>query len=314
MYGPFALDGSAHVVREEYDVRYSSVPDGDGSMWADPYVGGDDYDGDGRSDFAAASGYYRTEDVAVDLFFGGTETGEYTRIVGVSGGFPGRMPDLDGDGLADLWLANEDTDPGWLSGATLRSSDGAHVDDLVEGWYECSHGAENTPDLGYAIWRSVGDWDGDGSPDLVAASPEVNISSDTTSEIFFFTGVLRGEHTYEDASGRMDGGPSCAYPYHCNNALEVADFDGDGILDFATDAYEPDGRGNYLILYPGARGIPTFGTSYDESTLRWYSRGNTISPGDINGDGTPDILGEFVSGEVSALLGWPVPWDDPTWW
>lgn len=315
-YGPFSLSGEVHELTDDPDLVYQSEPSDVGTTWGYPYIGGVDFDGDGRSDFAVAPAWGDTEEVQTDIFFGGSVGEEYTRLVG-PGADPVKMPDLDGDGLVDLWLRSEDNpvDPGWISGANLRAADGAVSDDMLDGSWDGEYGASGVPAMAHALWRSVGDWNGDGHPEVAAASGVWNPADDLTAEILFFDGGnLGGRHTFEEAIGRLEGTSDCSVTRHCNDEFEVADVDGDGVLDIVSDGWETSTE-RYLFIYPGSRGIPNPGATYEDDTYRFYSNQEKLYPGDVDADGHDDLLGEFTGlGDVAALRGWAIPWDDPSVW
>jgi DNA-binding CsgD family transcriptional regulator len=139
---------------------------------------------------------------------------------------------------------------------------------------------------------AVGDFNGDGRPDLAlakAGSMEVSIM------------LGNGDGTFEPAASyTMKGSPK---------SIAVGDFNGDGKLDLAVIIAD---SGEISIMLGNGNG--TFQAAANHGT------GNSllaIAAGDFNGDGVPDLaVIDTKSNEVSVLLGngngtfrAPIKWD-----
>ncbi|MCY2993082.1 MAG: FG-GAP-like repeat-containing protein [Planctomycetota bacterium] len=175
--------------------------------------------------------------------------------------------DFDGDGRADLAVANKWSDTvgvllgqvgGTFAAAATYSSGGSHP-----------------------VSVAIGDVNGDGRADLAVA----NASTDTV-------GVLLGQasRTFGAAATYSSGGSG-------PTSVAIGDFDGDGRADLAV-ANEWSGTVGVLLGQVGG----TFGAA-----ATYSSGGNapqSVVIGDLNGDGRADLAAANVSSDtVGVLLG-----------
>ncbi len=126
---------------------------------------------------------------------------------------------------------------------------------------------------------AVGDFNGDGKPDLVVA----NVDSDTVSVL-----LGNGDGTFQTAQNFGAGrGP---------RSVAVGDFNGDGKLDLAVANFYSN---NVSVLLGNGDG--TF------QAARNFAVGNgpySVAVGDFNGDGVQDLaVANFNSNNVSVLPG-----------
>jgi hypothetical protein len=181
------------------------------------------------------------------------------------------VADLNGDGIPDLVTANDSSPVGGSVSVLLGNGDGS--------FQAAQTFAAGSKPLSVA----VGDFDGDGQPDLVVSNLTFAGQTDQLS-------LLRGngDGTFRDPvpldTGRL------------SEALAVADFNGDGILDLA--AANVTGHDVSILLGQGGGSFnlaPQFATGAGPAA---------VVSADFNGDGTPDLVTANTNGNsVSVLLG-----------
>jgi hypothetical protein len=225
-----------------------------------------DFNGDGFNDLAAVNSGSNT--VSVLLGNGdGTFKAAVVYAVGVD---PQSVAvgDFNNDGKADLAVANYGT----LTTAAPLSVLLGNGDGTFQTAVPYSAGFSDTS-------VAVGDFNGDGNPDLA-------VSSGGDSDVVVLLG--KGDGTFP----MVGGGVTDALP----NAVVVGDFNGDGILDLATTNLL---SGDVSILIGNGDGTFQPTTNY------------TISPapvalavGQFNGDGRSDLSAvDQYSAQVTMLLG-----------
>jgi len=201
-------------------------------------------------------------------------------FAGVNGPFPvGTMPvaiavaDVNGDGLADLIVANQGSDNISVllgnRGGSFSPASGSPFADGVAGEYGYQPAA-----------IAVGDFNGDGKPDLA-------IANRANRMVWLLFG---------DGTGAFTPAPNPYYAGAGSVAMVAADFNGDGHTDLAIANYA-DGT---VSVLPGdgagGFGLPVrigFGLGIP-----------AIAAGDFNGDGYADLaVADVTDGKVWILLG-----------
>lgn len=145
---------------------------------------------------------------------------------------------------------------------------------------------------GWQIYDAViaaGDVNGDGKPDLLARKPD--------GTLWFYAGTGTSGST---ADGGFGGGIQINSGWAVfDTVLGVGDMTGDGRADLI--ARKPDGS---LWLYPGTGNIANGGFSAPISLGGgWNIFDTIIAPGDVTGDGKPDILGRKPDGTLWLYAG-----------
>ena len=214
--------------------------------------------------------------------------------------------DLDGDLVPDLVVGAPDADlAGTDSGAVFVHSGagGALLLTLP--------GAGPADDFGWSV-AGAGDLDGDGVPDLLAGAHQ------DTDDIQGSGGNGAG---YVLAVSGVDGAPLRGWlgqslvdetnDFFGASVAGAGDLDGDGVGDLAVGEPWSDvegtptglfaGRGH---VFSGATGAALFSVagigvgSYD-----WTDVGRSVlSPGDLDGDGTPEVLVGAASGSLGGVM------------
>jgi hypothetical protein len=224
-----------------------------------------DFNGDGIPDLAVAN--FGSGTVSVLLGQGdGTFLPAQSYPAGVH---PSAVAvgDFNGDGNQDLAVANQGTYPSYNDSSVailLGKGDGTFLPAQ-------SYAAGVTPQS-----VAVGDFNGDGKPDLAVANEYSNVS------------VLlgKGDGTFL---------PAVNYPAGTQlGRVAVGDFNGDGKQDLAV----ANGSGVRVLLGNGDGSFQTTNASY-------VAGGGSVAVGDFNGDGWPDLAA--AAGNVSILL------NDATW-
>jgi hypothetical protein len=186
------------------------------------------------------------------------------------------VADFNGDGIPDLVMTFESG-----SGSTgpiqvlLGNGDGTFQPPL----------ATSVSNL-YPTSIAVGDFNGDGIPDLAVSSSYVNYNDQYEEYVIILLG--KGDGTFTTGTSFN----LTAEDFY----LAVADFNGDGNADLAILSYSTDD-----ILIVLGNGDGTFSESKTTPINTWLV---SMAIGDFNGDGIPDLaVTNYYDDNVSILLG-----------
>ena len=269
-----------------------AYPAGSGASY---FVVAGDFNGDGNLDLAVADQTSANSAVAILL---GNGDGTFQAPVSFSTGATSAaflaVGDFNEDGAADLAVANAGT--GDSVSILLGNGDGTFQTAVLY----ASGGI-------LASSVAVGDFNADGAPDLVVVNgcaTYTNLSSLTCSPSGSVAVLLgNGDGTFQPAATYGSGGSEADF-------VTVADFNGDGNLDLAVSNQGPSagGDGNGVVSLLLGNGDGTFQPAAAYGT--GGSLAVSVSAGDFNGDGQPDLAvvnqcptaGSCTNSLVGALL------------
>jgi hypothetical protein len=274
-------------------------------------------------DVVGLSGPSRAEDVALFVIVGTAERERFGTSIALA--------DADGDGCDDLVVGA----PGEGEGAVLErgcvyvflSRPGEPPPATAGGADAALHGEAAGDALGSALLAA--DVDGDGADDLVASAFWAGPPSRQGSGAVFVLRApsVRRARGLAGIAGLADAVLEGTSSGDALRGLAAADVDADGVTDLMAGAYLADGPGDdrpdagvvYVVPSAGlAAGVRATAVARASRAIHGACErgflGRTIACGDVDGDGTVDLLlpayaagGESkdvsVTGEAAVLFG-----------
>ncbi|GDZ92583.1 integrin alpha chain [Planktothrix agardhii CCAP 1459/11A] len=240
-----------------------------------------DFNGDGKPDLAVANNGSNTASILLNTTANGATTPTFaTKVDFTTGNAPQfvSIGDFNGDGKPDLAVAN--TNSSTVSILLNTTANGATTPTFAPK-------VDFTTDYG-PLSVSIGDLNGDGKPDLAVAK-----NGSSTASVLLNTTATRATTptfaTKVDFTTGTGSGP---------RSVSIGDINGDGKLDLATA--NGNNRTASILLNTTATGAttPTFATNVDFTT---GSRPCSVSIGDINGDGKPDLAVANYSSNTASI-------------
>jgi FG-GAP-like repeat/FG-GAP repeat len=224
---------------------------------------------------------------SVSVYLPGSTPGTFAPAMNVvTGGQPNQVVigDLNGDGNPDLVVADLSPEGNAIVLLQNAAAPGTFMKPV------------DLPTGNYTSGVAVGDLNGDGKPDIVAATYDSN-GNNGAVYIFFQNPATPGAFLAPVSY------PAGAQP----QAVKIADVNGDGLPDIVVANYGPgsDGTGmsGVTVLLQDAAHPGTFLAPVSYATPFGAV---DVAVADVNGDGRPDLvvasLGPAPTGAVSVLL------------
>jgi hypothetical protein len=224
---------------------------------------------------------------SVSVLLHDSSPGTFKPAVDVAtGGMPNQViaADLNGDGKPDLVLADMSNSGNVIVLMANPSSPGQFGTPL------------NLPTGKVTPSVAVGDLNGDGAPDIVAATSD---ASGNNGAVYVFM---------QDSANRGTFLPPVVYPAGAQpQSVKIADVNGDGLPDIVVANLGPGADGN------GSAGVSVLlqdsahhGAFLAPVTYTTPPAAIDVAVGDLNGDGKPDLvvasLQPVPTGSISVLL------------
>jgi hypothetical protein len=297
--GPTLEDGV------NYGSAVCSIGDLDGDGVPDMAVGARLADGEGAVfvQFMNADGTAKESVKISSNFNGGPEL--------QSGDLFGRsvasIGDLDGDGIAELVVGAEGDDTGHMfAGAAYVLF--LNRNGTVGNYQKIAYNTGGGPSLQVPNWfgkgiAPLGDLDGDGVNDMVVTASGDKVDGNTVGSAYvLFMNPDGTVKNYQRISHEIGGGPSLTTVVQFGYSItSLGDVDSDGITDIAVGSVGDDTggtrRGAVYVMF-----LNRDGTVKNYQKIASETGGGPIltdytdfgeavgSPGDLNGDGVPDLL------------------------
>ena len=229
-----------------------------------------DFNGDGIPDLAVI--LYEFD--AIEILLGNGD-GTFTDGMLIPGSSPYPSPqvaigDFNGDGIADIAML--DGSGGSEMSVYLGNGDGTFSSTPV-----------NSTISGNPVYFAVGDFNGDGTPDIAV--------------------TVEGTDQVSILLGNGDGTFTATSTVHCGTeaaAITAADFNADGKLDLAVGFSSASVSGDGVTVLTG-NGDGTFNSPPSVQTVN-TNHATSIQVADFNGDGFPDVVLTDQDTNIVAFL------------
>jgi hypothetical protein len=211
--------------------------------------------------------------------------------------------DVNGDGFEDILVGAHGSDRGSRDGGAAYLVHGPISGPVDLGTADAIFVGEGFGASAGEVVSGAGDLNADGFDDLLISAP-----GDAEDLIYVLYGPLAGTIDLAGAGGELRSEED-----YDNAGLALAaagDVNGDGFDDVLVGAYHHDDGGiwkgaAYLVHGPilGSRGLGTAAAKFvGEHTDD--QAGNAVAAGDLNGDGTPDlVVGAYTQAEGGPSAG-----------
>jgi FG-GAP-like repeat len=239
-----------------------------------------------------------------------------------------KLRDINGDGFVDLIFAPDGNFPPYHFGTALNNGNGTFAPTVVTNVFSCGEGTIDAADLDHdgdldivlteeetcpGVDARIFIFRNDGNQNFVRM-PDINLPgrlphglalAEVTGDnnIDIITALPDGMGVFPGNGNLTFGAPiiSTTRPFK----FKMADFNGDGLLDVGM-ILQQESFGTDMIGTALGNGNGTFQavrTQTGSSVLETLRISNDLEPGDVNGDGTPDlIVFNYASNDVSAFI------------
>ena len=239
-----------------------------------------------------------------------------------------KLRDINGDGFVDLIFAPDGNFPSFHFGTALNNGNGTFAPTVVTNVFSCGEGTIDAADLDHDgdldivlteeetcpgqdahifVFRNDGNQNFVRMPDIALPGrlPHGLALAEVTgdSNIDIITALSDGMGVFPGNGNLTFGAPiiSTTAPFK----FKMADFNGDGLLDVGM-IMQQDSFGTDLIGTALGNGNGTFQavrTQTGSSVLENLRISNDLEPGDVNGDGRPDlVVFNYASNDVSVFI------------
>ncbi len=203
--------------------------------------------------------------------------------------------DVDGDGIGDIVVGAYASDRGARDAGAAYLVLGPVGGDLSLADADLILTGEAEDDYAGAEVDGIGDYDGDGTPDLLVGAHQDDDGGANAGAAYVVSGLSRGVVSLSTATAKLIG--ENARDMAGAEGVALGDIDGDGLADVAVGAQYGDAGGvNAGVVYlvrGGGSGSIDLSTATD--TLVGEDRDDdagavVASAGDVDGDGVTDLL------------------------
>ncbi len=205
--------------------------------------------------------------------------------------------DVDGDGIADVLVGapRMEDSGGSSTGAALLAlgpMETARVDSLTDG--VLLFGEDDGDRAGRSV-AAAGDTDGDGFDDILVGAPNSAADGSNSGAVYLVTGPITADASLGDVyAARLAGDGAGSYLAY--SAAGLGDVDGDGLADLVVGSDADSEGGNYagaayVVYGPAATGsVADAEAKLTGETGFSYAGFSVAGPGDLDGDGSDDVL------------------------